>query len=96
MGRPGKSKEAHAHQKPVIASNVTSIPELAAPGSLLFDPEKGEELTHCIIKQIDRQNNHKSAIDFSKWLENFTWDLCSEKTFKYYENILHLDTKVSR
>lgn len=47
--------EAMAFGKPVLCSNVTSLPEIAGNAALLFDPRKPEEIAAAIARiQTDR------------------------------------------
>ncbi len=45
--------EAMACGRPVLASNVASIPEVAGDAALLFDPRKPEEITAAIESLLD-------------------------------------------
>jgi len=42
--------EAMKYKKPVLASNVTSIPEVAGDAALYFDPKKPEEIFNSITR----------------------------------------------
>ncbi len=47
--------EALASDIPVITSNISSLPEVAGPGSLLIDPENTEELTQAMKSLWDSE-----------------------------------------
>ncbi len=42
--------EAMAFNKPVLCSNVTSLPEVAGDAAILFDPRKPQEIAAAIEK----------------------------------------------
>lgn len=42
--------EAMAHGKPVLCSNLTSLPEVAGNAALLFDPRKPDEIVNAIYR----------------------------------------------
>jgi glycosyltransferase involved in cell wall biosynthesis len=45
--------EAMALGKPVLCSNVTSLPEIAGDAAILFDPRKPADITHAIERLED-------------------------------------------
>jgi len=52
--------EAMQFGKPVICSNVTSLPEVAGDAALYFDPRKPFEMVQCIERMTD---NHELQAD---------------------------------
>lgn len=48
--------EAMQFGKPVLCSNVTSLPEVAGTAALYFDPRKPEEIVQCMEKLIGIQD----------------------------------------
>ena len=42
--------EAMAFNKPIIASNACSLPEVGGDAAMYFDPRKPEELVSCLVK----------------------------------------------
>jgi glycosyltransferase involved in cell wall biosynthesis len=44
--------EAMQFGKPVLCSNVTSLPEVAGDAALYFDPRKPAEIVHCLERII--------------------------------------------
>lgn len=45
--------EAMSFGKPVLCSNVASLPEVAGQAALLFDPRKPKEIVQCIERILD-------------------------------------------
>lgn len=81
--------EAMAHDCPVIASHVSSIPEVVGDAGSYFDPDSVEsmrvvmEQTLCseqlllALKEKGRQR-----------LSNFSWKKCAESTLQAYKQLL--------
>jgi glycosyltransferase involved in cell wall biosynthesis len=42
--------EAMAHEKPVLCSNLTSLPEIVGSAAILFDPHSPTEIAHAIYR----------------------------------------------
>jgi glycosyltransferase involved in cell wall biosynthesis len=55
--------EAMQFGKPVLCSNVTSLPEVAGDAALYFDPRKPEEIVQCMEKIV---GNRKLCADLIK------------------------------
>ncbi|MEW6716689.1 MAG: glycosyltransferase family 1 protein [Chloroflexota bacterium] len=81
--------EAMACGTPVIASNVSSLPEVVGPAGLLVDPRSPQEFAEAIqrvLKDKDlaftlRQRGLERA-------QNFTWEKTAQKTLEVYQTIL--------
>ncbi|NTW27053.1 MAG: glycosyltransferase family 4 protein [Candidatus Moranbacteria bacterium] len=72
--------EAQSVGCPVVASNNSSIPEIAQDSAILTNPEKPEE----IAESMDRLISNKSLKDdiIAKGLENvrrFSWEKCAQE-----------------
>jgi glycosyltransferase involved in cell wall biosynthesis len=48
--------EAMRYRKPIIASNVTSIPEVAGDAAIYFDPKKPDELVSSLCKIMEDES----------------------------------------
>lgn len=74
---------------PVIASNRTSIPEIAGDAAILSDPEKIDEITNAALKILENTSlsnylKHRGL----KRSSNFSWEKTALQTVKVYNNYL--------
>ena len=80
--------EAFAAGTPVIASNVTSIPEVAGDAALLFDPRQPEELA---VKLTDVLSHQRLVSDLVakglKRSKGFSWDRTAAETLAVYQSV---------
>jgi len=80
--------EAMALGTPVIASDISSMPEVVGKAAILVDPEKEYEIAAALKKLLnskDLQNKLiKKGIEQAK---NFSWTKCSHETLKVYESL---------
>ncbi|BDR92705.1 glycosyltransferase family 4 protein [Vulcanisaeta souniana] len=81
--------EAMACGTPVIASNISSMPEIVGDAGILVNPYDIEEITQAILKlanDIDlRQELSKRA--FKRSL-HFKWDITAKRTAELYYKLL--------
>jgi glycosyltransferase involved in cell wall biosynthesis len=78
--------EAMASGTPVLASNLTAIPEVAGNAALLVDPYKTEEIADGLLKLI-MDDSLRTRLQ-QKGLEQaklFSWEKTAEKTWKVLE-----------
>lgn len=81
--------EAFAAATPVIASNTTSLPEVAGDAALMVDPVRIDEIAHAMLQIA--QSTELSEQLISKGLsraKSFTWDCCAEKTEAIYRQMI--------
>ena len=81
--------EGFASQTPVICSNTSSLPEVAADAAWLVDPLSQNALTEAMLTlaqapQVADEWVAKGLIRARK----MSWDACAAKTFKVYERVL--------
>lgn len=70
--------EAFRCKVPVITSNVSSMPEVAADAALLVDPFKLTSIADAML-QIQNVHLRKELIDKGwKRKDSFSWDLCAD------------------
>ncbi len=72
--------EAQNASVPVVASNVSSIPEVVNGSALLSNPENAKEIASMVYKIISDEKIKKDLIQ--KGLENlkrFDWSKCAEE-----------------
>lgn len=63
---------------PVIASNVTSIPEVAGDAAILIDPLDTNALAESIIRVLSDLELREKLVDSGfKQAEKFSWDRCA-------------------
>lgn len=75
--------EAQSRGVPVVASSVSSLPEILGDSALLVNPYKPEEIAEAIYKIISNPELKKSLI--KKGQENikrFSWQKCAQETLK--------------
>ena len=80
--------EAMAGGTPVIASNVSSIPEITNGAAKLIDPYDVEGMGKTILNLISNKSEQEKLI--KKGLvqaKKFTWQKCAKDTLKVYEKI---------
>ena len=58
--------EAMAFSKPILCSNVTSLPEVAGDGALLFDPRRPHEILAAIEQIISDSKLASSLVERGK------------------------------
>jgi len=81
--------EAMACGIPVIASNVSAIPEVVADAGILVDPYAPEQFSNAMMTIIDSPTIRSSYA--SKSLSRsrmFGWDKCAIETYRVYNEVL--------
>ena len=77
--------EAFKCDTPVITSNVTSMPEVAADAALLVDPFSVESIADAMEKVLDEEVRNKLIEKGRRRREDFSWDKAAEKWWKVIE-----------
>lgn len=81
--------EAMNFRKPVIASNVTSIPEIIGNSGLLIHPENVEEIADGMRRmQEDNDLYHKLAAEAFERVAKFSWNDLAKHILGIYSEIL--------
>lgn len=79
--------EAMNFKKPVIASNVTSIPEVTQDKALLVAPGNVEEISeHMLALECDSALYERLAIEGNQRAGSFSWDKAAKEVLKIYNN----------
>lgn len=82
--------EAMACGIPVIASNVTSLPEIVGDAGILVNPYNIKELTQSMeVLLKDQELRHiliKKGLERSK---TFSWEKCARETLEVYNELLN-------
>lgn len=80
--------EAMQCETPVVASRITSIPEVVGQGALLFDPYDVDDIAKkidlIINKKIDLENLKKKA---KRQAESFSWERSARETLTVFESL---------
>jgi len=81
--------EAMACSTPVVASNISSLPEVMGHAGLLINPLKEEEIA-AAIKRILTNDRLAGllAVKGLKQAKKFSWDKTAKETIKVYKEIL--------
>ncbi|HHV24574.1 MAG: glycosyltransferase family 4 protein [Methanosarcina sp.] len=83
---------AYAFKKPVVVTNVGSIPEVVDDGitGYIVPPKDPNSLAEAIIKILGNENLRKKMGEnaYKKMNEELSWDSIAKKTIKIYEEIL--------
>lgn len=78
--------EGFASQIPVIASNTTSIPEVAQDAAFLVNPLSSDEISQAMTESL-RQNNAAKIQAGLKLAKQFSWLATAEKTAQIYQTV---------
>ena len=82
--------EAMACKIPVVASNVTSIPEIAQGAAILVNPHKPEEMAGAITKIYSDMQLRADLIEKGlKRVEEFSWKKAAEQTLSVYQEAIN-------
>ena len=88
--------EAFKCDTPVITSNVTSMPEVAADAALLVDPFSVESIADAMGKILDEEVRNELIEKGRRRREDFSWDKAAEKWWKVIETQSRKDIKTQR
>ena len=84
--------EAQASGKPVVAFDIGGIREAVQNGEtgLLVNPGESDALAEALIKLLNDKTMHeKMGANGRKFIvENYTWDICSQKMLTVYHKTL--------
>ncbi len=81
--------EAFAAGCPVIASNTTSIPEVAEGAALLLHPSDVDALKEAMLSLIDDAALSSKLIESGQARARvFTWEACKDATLSAYQSVL--------
>ncbi|MBE7548659.1 MAG: glycosyltransferase family 4 protein [Planctomycetia bacterium] len=80
--------EAMSCGVPVIASNVSSIPEVVGDAGILVRPDDPKEFAHKIYELLtDKETRAKMSSKGFERTKSFSWEKVAQKTLTVYENI---------
>jgi glycosyltransferase involved in cell wall biosynthesis len=79
--------EAMASGTPVVASNVTALPEVVGEAGLLVPPHEPDQAAHALFRILTQEPTRKdlTARGLTR-ARQFTWKACAERTLQVYRN----------
>ena len=81
--------ESMGQNCPVIASNISSIPEVGGKACLYFNPYDEEELEKAMIKVATNEKLHKELVEKGKQrVKEFSWEKCAKETLAVLESTI--------
>lgn len=81
--------EAMACGTPVIASNTTSVPEVAGPAALLVDPKNHADISTAMCRIIEDVDFRESLrVAGLERVSNFSWELSARRTLAVLTSIV--------
>lgn len=83
--------DAMACDCPVIASNVTSIPEVVGDTAILVNPYDVNEIADAMATMFNNNQLRNELINKSRErIKHFSWDKTAEKTLQVYKEALEI------
>jgi len=80
--------QAMAARVPAITSNLSSLPEVAAAGSVLVDPRSAEELHRGLeLLLTSPELRRKLARDGYRQAQEFRWETCARKSLAFFHGL---------
>lgn len=80
--------EAFASNCPVIASNTTSIPEVAGDAAVLVPPTSVDEIREAMLNRIEHKLNYQALQEKGRMrAQAFTWERCASMTLSVYQQV---------
>ena len=81
--------EAFASDIPVITSNITSLPDVAADAAILIDPYSVDDISHAMFRIATDKILHKQLCGLGRVrVKDFSWLKTAEKTAGIYKLML--------
>jgi glycosyltransferase involved in cell wall biosynthesis len=74
---------------PIVASNISSIPEIGGPACLYFNPDSPDDLKEKLEMILTKEDVRNDLLNKAKkWRKNFSWQKTTDETYDYYKQIL--------
>lgn len=75
--------ESFASKTPVLASNTSSIPEIAEEAACLVNPESVDDLTSGLLSLLENESLRQDYIQKGMIrAQDFSWEKCAAETYK--------------
>jgi len=85
--------EAMLYKKPVIASNVTSLPEVVGDAGLLVEPSDSNDIADKIFRIINSPNlQQELSKKAEQHVKKFSWDRVAKLTLNAYQEAYSTNT----
>jgi glycosyltransferase involved in cell wall biosynthesis len=82
--------EALACGRPVVASSVSSLPEILGPAAVYFDPYSVDDMAEKIANLIeDMQKQVELVSAGSLQVQKYNWDICAKETLAVYNSVIN-------
>lgn len=80
--------EAMYYGTPVLASKISSIPEVVGEAGIYFDPNSVEEIKEKIDIVLNDEKVRRNLIEKGRMREKlFSWDRCVKETLEFYKEV---------
>lgn len=80
--------EALSFNKPVLTSNVSSMPEAGGKASIIVDPDNIKQISSGLRKILIEERERSNLIKNSeKQTDKFSWDKASKETLEVFEEV---------
>lgn len=73
---------------PVIASNVSAMPEVVGEAGLLINPDKGDELVAALTAMSNESTRQELAKNCREQAQKFDWDNAAKSTLVVIESVV--------
>ncbi len=81
--------EAMNFDKPVIVSNVTSVPEIVGPSGILIHPDQEEEICAAMKRLAEDETLYQKIVAGEKErLSLFTWENTAKRVLEIYKGLV--------
>ena len=81
--------EALACGTPVVASSVSSLPEILGESAVYFDPYSVDDMAEKITSLINDKQKQSELISLGNTqIQKFSWEKCAEETLGVYQSVL--------
>ena len=81
--------EAFAAQCPVIASNTTSVPEVAADAAWSVDPRDVDSIRAAMLSVLNNSTLRAERVQLGlQRAREYTWQACARQTLAVYQDVL--------
>jgi len=81
--------EAMAHGTPVVASNVTALPEVVGNAALMVNPENVFEISRALLRVLSDQSlRERMKAAGLEQVQHFSWDVSVRRMIETYEQVV--------